>query len=500
MGRRSRTPKLDTVLADPIRFASRLSIVDKNGLPTRLKLRDEQVAVLESIAEGNDLLVLKPRQIGLTTACSAAIFHKWFTATGPSTFVILSHKLESSKHILTIHKRFYEGLPSPLQRELSVNNTTVMQLADTGARIIAMSAEGKGGLRSFTANAVHISEFAFQENADELLATAIASLNGGQLIIESTANYYGDPLHRQYELFEAEVVKWDFKFFPWTDHVDYQEKPPPGWQGDDHSDLSWAQQYWSEKMEGKLGPVKFKREYPLTVDEAYAQVDGAWFSNDLLEGVNIVKGEVDGILFERKVEPNDRYAIGVDAGAGTGGDYSTVVVLSKQSGQIVEIRRSNSHSPTHWAEVVIDASRKWNNAKVLVESNGTWGGVILTELKYNSVPLWKTGEGADWITNAVTKPKMFEALKDYIARGQCVHLDAWTAAELRSFKVDDRGNPFVPRKGAIHHGDTVTAWALSLQCLENVNLPKDPWVPQWVKERKAQQTRDRLSSAQHRRY
>jgi hypothetical protein len=479
-------------------FCSRLTIIDKRGRPTKLKLRSEQIQIIEALAAGDDTRVLKPRQIGSTTAVAAYFFWRWFTAPDPQTYISLSHKLASSKHILDIQRRFYNSLPRALHRPLSVDNTTTMTLADTGATLMAASAEGKGGLRSFTATGLHISEFAFTPHAEELKATAIAALNGGQLCIESTANFFGDPLHREIELWDAQQVDWNFLFFPWTAHVEYTEEPPDDFEADRDLDLTEGQQYWMSKMMGKLGQTKFRREYPLSVDDAYAQTDGAWIPALMLKDIQTVKLETEGGQLA-KLDHNDRYAIGVDTGAGTGGDYSTCVTISVITGQVVDIRRSNTHTPTEWAAVVADRSSFWKNAKVLTESNGTWGGVIITELKHMGIPLWKDNDGKDWITNASTKPKMLEELKDKLSTNGITILDSWTVGELRAFKVDDRGNPFCPRNG-IHHGDTVIALALALQCAQKVSVPDRPYLPDWIIQRKIQVARTSGSRKEMRRY
>ena len=492
--------KLRSVLDDPLQFISRLEIIDKRGRPAKLKPRAEQIAIIEALVEGDDTLVLKPRQIGSTTVVAAYFFWKWYTAKSPETYVVLSHKLASAKHILDIHKRFYSGLPPVLQRPLSDDNSTTMTLADTGAKLLAVSAEGKGGLRSFTATGLHISEFAFSPDADELKATAISALNGGQLCIESTANFFGDPLHREIDLWESELVDWNFLFFPWTDHAEYSEDPPEEFETDPDTDLTPGQQYWMARMVGKLGETKFRREYPLTVEDAYAQTDGAWIDLSQVEGMDIVKTDHEGGQIVRP-DRSDSYAIGVDCGAGTGGDASVVCVVSGKTGQMVEIRRSRDTSPQDWATVVAECSAKWNGAKVLVESNGTYGGIIITELKHMGVKLWKDSDGKDWITNASTKPKMLNEVKERILSGALRALDEWTYKELRSFQVDDRGMPYCPRNGSMgHHGDSVIALALAIQCLDKVQVDWRPYLPDWIRHRKVQNIREYNSGKEHRRY
>jgi hypothetical protein len=498
MGRPRNPPKLEAVLADPFLFISRLSVVDKKGKLCKLIPNGEQIKIITALHSGDDTLILKSRQIGSTTAVAAYFFWKWYVSTSPTTHVILSHKMTSSQHIFKMFKRFWDSLPETLRRPLALNTNHTMVLQDTGATLQAHTAGGDGGLRSFSASSIHLSEYAFTDDAEELKATAVAALNGGQLCIESTANHWGDPLHNEIQLWEANMVEWRFLFFPWTEHEGYSIEPPWDWEPDPDSQLSKGQQYWMAKQVGKLGWTKFRREYPLNVEDAYAQTDGAWIPGSIWEDFNIIKGEPDGIVFS-KIDHNDKYAIGVDVGAGTGGDYSALVVMSALTGDIVEIRRANDLTPTEWADVVADASRKWKEAKVLVESNGTWGGVVITELRHMRIPLWKTGEGKDWITNASNKPIMLESIKDRLLKGQLRNIDHWTMGELRSFKVNDRGEPFCPRNG-VHHGDTVMALACSIQCLESISPPTQAYLPDWLKLRRLQRSQNSGNMEELRRY
>lgn len=507
-GQRGRQPihSLSETIADPILFCGALTIVDKSGNNVRLKLNSEQRKIIKSLHDGRDTLILKPRQIGSTTAVAAFFFWKWLTAPGPQTYVVLSHKLFSSRHILNMHKRFYEALPSVLKRELSVDNGGSMVLKDTGATIMAASSESKGGLRSYTATGLHISEYAFSENPEELKATALSALNGGQLCIESTANYYGDALHKEIDLYAAGLVDWSFLFFPWTEHLEYQvEKVPygePSWIADGwkkEDGLNPNQFYWRRKMMAQLGEKKFRREYPLTVDEAYAQTDGSWITLDDLKNTEILVVAAEGEQLAN-VDLRDRYAIGVDLGAGSGGDNSVIVVVSASTNEMVEIRRSNIIPPVEFVELIVATSKKWNNARILVEENGTFGGVVLTELKHSGSPLWKHPEtGRDWQTNGQTKPKMLENLKSMILRSKITTLDSMTVGELRSFVIDERNIVSCPRTG-IHHGDSVIALALALQCVQSVKVPEKEILPQWIIKRKIDLAKRSASKSELRRY
>jgi len=203
-----------------LEFISRLSIIGKDGKLITLTPTAEQIEIIETLEKDDDTIILKPRQIGSSTIVAAYLFYKAYTSTEPVTYAILSYKLSSSKHLLNIHKTFYNYLPKVLQRELAVDNSTELSFVG-GGRIIAVASTQKGGLRSFTASAIHISEYAFAENPEELKATAISALNDGQLIIESTANFFNDCLHKEILKKQSGGAHYNYLFFKWSDHHTY---------------------------------------------------------------------------------------------------------------------------------------------------------------------------------------------------------------------------------------------------------------------------------------
>jgi len=485
-------PNLHSILADPLSFISRLKIINKKGKQVNLTPTDEQLKMFTALESDRDCLFLKPRQIGSTTFTLAWLFYKWYTSTEPITVALMSHKTSSAKHLLNVFKRFYYSLPGPLKRELVTDNTTEVQFADTGARVMAVSAEGKGGLRSFSCNYLIISEYAFAPNPEELKATALGALNGNKLIIESTANFYGDALHQEIIKATRGEGDWNFVFFPWSDHKGYRSDPPRGWKPtDEHYQvehrLHTDQMHWREVMQHRLGADKFRREYPLTLEEAFAQSGNAYFTDDDLRYVDVVQIEPENNKTYIYSEPdlNSSYAIGVDVASGRGGDYSVICVIDKSTYQPCAMFRSNTISPVQLAEKIHHLAIDYADAKVLVESNN-WGLPVLNELRHRGYTnLWKCKNDRDWTTTTKSKLVMFEELKSLLAEGVITNIDSITFSEIRSFQVDERGlAPSVP-KNLDHHGDAVIALALAAQCLKSVILSKNAFLPDWVKRRRA---------------
>lgn len=478
---------LTKILSDPVLFISRLKIIDKNGKLANLKPTSEQIKIIQTLEKDGDLLILKPRQIGSSTIICAYLFWKAFTSPDPVTFAVLSHKLASSKHLLAIIKRFWENLPTSLKTPLSVDNTTELRFKN-GAGIIAVSAEGKGGLRSFTCSILLMSEYAFAENPEELKATALASLNNGKLIIESTANYFNDALHKEIMLYERGLVAWNYLFFPWFSHAEYSMKIVEGEVFiPDEEELELIRRYsishegllWRRTKMSKIGRDKFTREFPVCLEEAYKMTGNTYFTPDDLKWLQPIQVEaIENVTLEAP-KPDDRYSIGVDVSAGVSRDYSVVYILSKMTNQPVCIYRSNKISPTELAEVIFDLSVKYNNAVALIESNN-YGATVINELKHLGFKrFWTDEDGKDWLTTSKSKIHMFENLKEALKNGILRNIDNITLAEIRSLQVNERGTIIIP-ENLSSHGDSAIALSLSLIALNSIKLPEKTFLPSWV--------------------
>jgi len=501
---------LHDIMTDAYQFISRLTIINKQGKKVQFEPTAEQLTILQALLEGDDTLVLKPRQIGSSTIVCAYLFWYVYTATEPITVAILSHKLKSSKHLLKMFKTFYNNLPKPLRRPLSVVNSTEMRFAGSEAGVLAESAGGEGGLRSFTCSKLWLSEYAFAPDPEELLATATSALNDGQLIIESTANYFNDAHHQEVLKAQNGLASWNFLFFPWTEHVEYALDVP---EDVDFSldqeeeeiqaqfDTSIQQLYWRKKKIEKIGFEKFSREYPLTIEEAYQQLGDSYFKRRDLQYVDIVMvaPQEQTILSDRKMD--DKYAIGVDVAAGVGRDFSVIFVLSKLTGQPVYIFRSNTITPVELALKVQEVSSLYGQAKVLVEANNM-GGVVLNELRHlGFTNIWRDENGKDWQTTIKTKTEMFENMKKKVASGALTQIDNITLSEIRALTVNEKGHIKIPDNMA-SHGDSAVALSLACVCLDSLRLSKNTFLPDWIVSRKADKIRKNggVGAANNRRY
>lgn len=484
--------ELERVLSNPVEFIKRLKIINKAGALQSLNPNDEQIEIIKALETGDEVLILKGRQIGSSTIVGAYFFWKSYVSKSPTTFAILSHKLESSKHLLKMHKIFYDNLPQFLQKPLEINNTTQMKFKGSGASILAVSAGAEGGIRSFTCSYLHISEYAFAPNPEELKATALNALNSGQLIIESTANYFNDALHQEWIKATRGETSWRQLFFPWFTHKEYCVPDNNVHLSDLEEELknkfglTAGQLLWRREKISKIGFDKFKREFPADLDDAYSQTGNVYFRQEDFGDVEIVPVEpVEWNPFI-DVDKDDAYAIGVDVAAGVDRDYSVIYVVSKKTYNCVAIYRSKQINPTSLARRIQEIATDYNKALVLVESNN-FGNVVLNELRHLSYyNIWQQ-DGKDWVTTFKSKTEMFENLKQIISEGYIRTIDMITYQELRALQVNNTGVIDVP-SNMESHGDSALAMALAYVCIHAVNLKQKPYLPNWIGARQVART------------
>ena len=484
--------ELERVLSNPVEFIKRLKIINKAGALQSLNPNDEQIEIIKALETGDEVLILKGRQIGSSTIVGAYFFWKSYVSKSPTTFAILSHKLESSKHLLKMHKIFYDNLPSFLQKPLEINNTTQIKFKGSGASILAVSAGAEGGIRSFTCSYLHISEYAFAPNPEELKATALNALNSGQLIIESTANYFNDALHQEWIKATRGEAAWKQLFFPWFTHKEYCLPNDDVHLTDLEEglkkkfNLTAGQLLWRREKISKIGLDKFKREFPADLDDAYSQTGNVYFRQEDFGDVEIVPVEpVEWNPFI-DVDKDDAYAIGVDVAAGVDRDYSVIYVVSKKTYNCVAIYRSKQINPTSLARRIQEIATDYNKALVLVESNN-FGNVVLNELRHlGYYNIWQQ-DGKDWVTTFKSKTEMFENLKQIISEGYIRTIDMITYQELRALQVTNTGVIDVP-SNMDSHGDSALSMALAYVCIHAVNLKQKPYLPNWIGARQVART------------
>lgn len=461
---------LQDVLADPIKFFRLLRVQDKySGAYKQFDLYPEQEQLLQQICSSNKIIVVKPRQIGVSTLLRAYAFWKVYTSKDPIKYGVLSFHDRSAKHLRKMDNNFLAGLPEMLKRHCSIDNTTDLIFDDTQAGLSSYTARSSGGTRSFTLNAAHLSEFAFYPDQEEVLAQVVATVGKGQIVIESTPNTVGDIFHKLCK--EAPDNGWTLVTFWWWQHQNYRTPAPTDMIYTEEEQklvnlygLDDDQIQWRREQVATIGIDKFKREYPASIDDAFSFGSSAYFDPDALDRIEPIIFDGNERVYEKEVYSDDVYAVGVDVAGGVGGDYSCICVVSCSSREVVYQYRCNTITPVEFSEKIMHIAQKYNDAMVLCESNNHGHVVIQKLIDYGYHNLWYSAEGKHWVTSAKSKIEAYEILREMISSDMLSRLDMTTLMELRSMTI----YKVAPEAPNGLHDDLADSLALAYRCARDI--------------------------------
>jgi hypothetical protein len=169
------------------------------------------------LQRGEQNIVLKARQMGLTTWAAARFFLKTITHPGTLTLEV-AHTQEAAEEIFRIVHRFVDWLPEELREgPLRTSRTNVRQIVfpEMDAQYRVVSAGDRNAGRGLTVQNLHCSELArWPGDAAETLAGLRAAMApGAELILESTPDGVGGCFHEEWQKAgETGMVR---HFFPW---------------------------------------------------------------------------------------------------------------------------------------------------------------------------------------------------------------------------------------------------------------------------------------------
>jgi len=451
--------QLRALAGDPAEFISRLRIVDQRGQDRAMSnpFGEQVLALNDFLSPAETVIHYKPRQIGNTTVGTAYNFGYLYWAQDPVRCLVVGDSYETTDAIFGKIRHYYKSLPTPLRRSVARSNKRELLFDDTGAGFRCMTAGGRSEARGWTYQRLHADELAFWPNAEEIWASVTSTLHAGphrKIIIMSTADGPGNLFHRKVLAAQEAMLNGDptvqFRFFKWSDHDAYRTKLMKGWEPDQEEwelgqvhGLDMEQLYWRHnKIHGVngIGLTRFRREYPLTLEDGFMIVDGSWFDADYLNEVYSSVEESEGTLriFERPI-PGMTYAMGVDPSWCNGGDYAVAQVLSRDGRQVATLSM-NQGGEMLFATKAAELALHYGKAKSLVEHNpGGAGPVVLREFQKHGIPLWTkpTPPGRMpstqikyWTTHRGSKQEGYAHLRQMVNGDALTLMDAQTIQEL----------------------------------------------------------------------
>jgi hypothetical protein len=423
---------------------------------------------------GQRNIVLKARQMGITTWTAARFFLRTITVPGTLTLQV-AHTREAAEEIFRIVHRFVDWLPrelreGPLKTGRANKRQIVFPRMDAQYRVVSAGERNAG--RGLTVQNLHCSELARWpgDPAETFAGLRAAMTPDAELIIESTPDGLGGCFYEEWQ--KAPETGMVRHFFPWWMERSYRARAV------DAATLS-AEERGLMKHHGlTLEQVGYRRQIRanfrgLTAQE-YAEDEESCFlaSGEPVFELTAVEARIGDVAepaarrHNGELEmwlpavPGKTYLVAVDpAGGGSGGDYSAAQVIEMESGlQCAEF--SGHVGGLELARLMSALAAEYNQAWLVVERNNHGSGV----LAYLSAPcgyerIYSQGGQPGWLTTSMSRPaalgRLGAALVDAPERFQSRRL----LAECRSFVRLPNGGTGA-QSGT--HDDRVMAMAIAL--------------------------------------
>jgi hypothetical protein len=469
-----------------------LRVRAKSGRTVALKAN--RVQQLFEERRGRSNIVLKARQMGLTTWVAARFFLKTMTQPGTLTLEV-AHSQEAAEEIFRIVHRFLDRMPEELRAgplRTSRANARQIVFPEIDAQYRVVTAGDRNAGRGLTVQNLHCSELArWQGDAAETLAGLRAAMTPeAELVMESTPQGVGGCFYEEWQraadAFEFPHMKAGRRgeaglirhFFPWWLEKGYRA------QAVDVASLTEEERGLCERAGLTLEQVGFRRKLHVdfrgVVKQEYAEDAESCFlvSGEPVFEMGVVEARMHDAPAACAVRRNGaleiwlppvagrRYLVAVDpAGGGSEGDYSAGQVLEMETGlQCAELREHVGG--LELAEVVTALAREYNEAWLVVERNNHGSGLLAyveSVCRYGRIYI--DGGQAGWLTTSVSRPLMLGRLgAALVERAENFH-SRRLLAECRSFVRNAEGRAEA-RAGC--HDDLVLAMAIALGAREKL--------------------------------
>jgi hypothetical protein len=326
------------------------------------KTYDFQSKLVDDISLHRFIVVLKARQLGISTITAAyvawlVLFHR------DKNVLVVATKLTTAANLVKKVKTILKNLPEWLRiADFAVDNKNSIELSN-GSQVKASSTSGDAG-RSEALSLLVIDEAAHIDGLDELWTGLYPTIStGGRCIAISTPNGVGDWFHETYVGAES----GENEFFPvelsWHVHPDRDAE-------------------WFEVETKNMSKRQIAQEYECSFNTSG---DTVVHPDDILRIKTGIKDPEYRVGFDRNTwiweEPKDenRYLLVADVCRGDGKDFSTFHVFKLETMEII-CEYKGKPTPDVFAEILYTTGVQYNTAMIVVENNSV-GYHTLEKLK-----------------------------------------------------------------------------------------------------------------------
>jgi len=333
------------------------------------KLYDYQEDLLTSFNQHRFNVILKARQLGISTITAAYIawmmmFHR------NKNILVIATKFGTAANLVKKVKNIHRNLPEWLKiATISIDNRTSFELSN-GSQIKASSTSGDAG-RSEALSLLVVDEAAHVEGLDELWTGLYPTLStGGRCIALSTPNGVGNWFHQTCVDAESESNDFFITTLKWPVHPDRDRE-------------------WYEKETRNMSRRQIAQELECNFNMSGETV---FHPEDMIKIKASLKEPKYRTGFDRNFwiweehKPEFSYLISSDVARGDGQDYSTFHIFKIETMEMVGEYMGKA-TPDIFANLLNEAGKEYGKCMVAVENNSVGWAVLdkLNDLEYPNI-------------------------------------------------------------------------------------------------------------------
>ncbi len=431
------------------------------------RIYDFQADLLESFENHRFNVILKARQLGISTITAAYIswlmlFHR------EKNVLVIATKFGTAANLVKKVKSILKTLPDFIKlAKVDVDNRTSFVLSN-GSQIKASSTSGDAG-RSEALSLLVIDEAAHVDGLDELWMGLYPTLStGGRCIALSTPNGVGNWFHKNY----VEATTESNDFFPtklmWDVHPD--------------RDLAWFEKE-TKNMSRREIAQELECNFNMSGETVFHGDDIALFEGMICDPKRRTGFDRNFWIWEDYI-PGQAYLVSADVARGDGADYSVFHVLKLSTMEVVA-EYQGKVTPDIFSNILYSSGREYGDSMIVVENNSVGFAVLdkLIELEYPNVYFsiksthefveqsraeYKSNAVAGFTTSTKTRPLIIAKLEEFVRNKLIKVYSSRLLNEMRTF-VWNNGKPEAMRS---YNDDlimslAVACWVRDTAILEN---------------------------------
>ena len=311
---------------------------------------DFQDDVVRQIVENRFNIVLKSRQLGLSTIAAAyavwyAIFHR------DKNILVIATKLETAINFIKKVKIALLGLPSWLLLPKFDQNKTEVTF-NNGSQIKAVPTSDDAG-RSEALSLLIVDEAAFIKNFEDIWTGLYPTIStGGRALVLSTPNGVGGMYYKLWVDGESGQNGFNTIKLPWWVHPEHDEA-------------------WFLKETKNLTKRKVAQEFLcdfLASGETFLQPENLEWLKELVQDPILKTGFDRNVWVWAHPKPDTKYVISADIARGDGADFSAFHIVNADTSE-VDVEYMGKAPPEVMGQLIDEWGRKYNEALAIPENN-----------------------------------------------------------------------------------------------------------------------------------